>query len=78
MTARPNATEFKLFLEYFLTAKPNTTCYSGAVFGDAFILGKDNETVLSESCDCHVIVVLIMHVCRVIRMVGHVTIISLD
>ena len=57
MTTRPNATEFELFIQYFLDANPNATCASGghAAFGDAVIL-KDNTTVTSESCDFHVTV----------------------
>ena len=50
MTSRPNPTEFKQFVKYFLKANPNVTCASGghAAFGDAVKLEDDNQTVISE------------------------------
>ena len=49
---RPNATEFEMFLKYFLEANPSANCASAghAAFGDAVKL-KYNKTVTSKSLD---------------------------
>jgi Niemann-Pick C1 protein len=51
LTSRPNPTEFRQFIRFFLAQNPNVTCASAghAAFGDAVILEEDNETTLTSN-----------------------------